>query len=209
MDSPKPILPYKEGRTLTLSVNQGLEQNESTIEVRIVRLILPSTLSCVMEVESLAASGPVEYPEHSILKLYDWRYATQLRQDNKIDAWTQSHEDAYRDFVENGDAAGFIATLDDDDDGDEIDDELWDTAQNEAYLLAFSRRLHECEGKAYGHLEQLQGKNVPRFFANVHIDTLPTKNPLLQIQGIMIECIEGYSLSNLAKIEPQSAWQSI
>lgn len=80
-----------------------------------------------MEVEILAASGPAKYPEHSILKLYDWRHAPQLREDHKISPWTQSHEDAYREFVENGDAAKFIAAQ-----GDQTDDELWDIAQNEA-----------------------------------------------------------------------------
>lgn len=85
---PKQGLPYEEGETLSLGVNQGL-QDESTIKVKIVRFIQPSTYSCVMEVESLAVSGPAKYPEHSILELYDWRYAAQLRQDSKINPWTQ------------------------------------------------------------------------------------------------------------------------
>lgn len=85
-----------------------------------------------MEVENLGASGPEKYLGHSFLKLYDWRYATQLRRDHRIDPWTQSHEDAYREFVENGDAAEFIATLD-----DETDDELWETAQNEPTSFNF------------------------------------------------------------------------
>lgn len=193
---------------MTLSVNQGSPQDESTIEVKIVRFIQPSTLSCVMEVECLAASGPAKYAEHSILKLYNWRYATQLRQDHQIDPWTQSYDDAYRGFVENGDAAKYIATLDDDDE-DEIDGESWDTTQDEAYLFAFSRDLHKCEVKAYDYLKDLQGKNVPRFFANVHVNVFCTKNSLFEVQGIMIEFIKGYNLSDLAKNEPQSAWQSI
>lgn len=204
MDPPKHSLPYEKGKTLTLSVNQGLPEDESTIEVKIVRVIQPTTLSCVMEVESFAAFGPAKYPVHSILKLYDWRYSTQLRQDHKINPWTQSHEDAYREFVENDDAAKFIAALD-----DETDDESWDMAQNEAYLFEVSRDLHQCEVKAYGYLKDLQGKNVPRFFANVHVNAFSTKNFLFEVQGIMIEFIKGYSLSDLAKNEPQSAWQNI
>lgn len=95
-----------------------------------------------MEVESLATSGLTNYPEHSILKLYDWRYATQLRQDHDINPWTQWHEDAYREFVGNSVVAKFIAALE-----VEIADESWDTAQNEFYLLEFSRDLHQCEVK--------------------------------------------------------------
>ena len=204
IDHPKESLPYEEGKTLTLIVNQALQEEESSIEVKIVCFIQPTTLSCVMEVENVGASGPEKYPRHSILKLYDWRYATQLRRDQKIDPWTQSHEDAYREFVENGDAAKFIATLD-----DETDDELWETAQNEAYLFQYSRELHQCEVKAYSYLKDLQGVIVPRFFASVHVDAFATRNSLFEVQGIMIEFINGYSLSDLTKNEPQSAWQNI
>lgn len=204
MDRPNHSLPYEEGKTLTLSVNQVLPEHESTFEVKILRFIQPSTLSCVMEVKSLATSGPTQYLERLILKLYDWRYATQLRQDHMVDPWAQSHEDAYREYVENGDAAKFLASSD-----DETDDEPWDTSQNEAYLFEFSRGLHQCEVKAYGYLKDLQGKIVPRFFANVHVNAFSMKNVLFEAQGIVIEFINGYSLSDLAKNEPQSAWQSI
>lgn len=204
IDRPKDSLPYVEGKTLTLIVNQALPDEESSIEVKIVRFIQPTTLSCVMEVETLGASGPEKYPGHSILKLYDWRYATRLRRDQRIDPWIQLHEDAYREFVEKGDAAEFIATLD-----DETDDELWETAQNEAYLFQFSRELHQCEVKAYNYLKDLQGQIIPRFFASVHVDAFATKSSLFEVQGIMIEFINGYSLSDLAKNEPQSAWQNI
>lgn len=202
MDNLKHSLPYEEGKTLILNVNQASPQDESTIEVKIVRLIQPSTLSCVMEVESL------KYPNHSILKLYDWCYTAQLRQDNKIDSWTQFHENSYRAFVENGDAAKFIATLNEDDEND-INDESWNTAQNEAYFFDLSRDLHKCEIKTYNNLKNLQGKNVPRFFANVHLNGFSTNHILFEVQGIMIEFIEGYNLSDLAQNEPQSAWQNI
>ena len=212
MDCPQHSLPYEAGKTLTLRINQGLPQDVASItdleiEVKIISLIEPSTLSCVMVVESLGGSGPAKYGELSILKLYDWRYATQLRQDHKIDPWTQSHEDTYRGFVENGEAAKFIATLDDD--TDETDDRLWDTAHDDAYLFAFSRDLHSCEVKAYAHLKDLQGKSVPQFFASVHVNAFSTNNSLFEVQGILVEFIEGYSLSKLAQEEPESTWQSI
>ncbi|CAF9906599.1 MAG: hypothetical protein ALECFALPRED_002454 [Alectoria fallacina] len=212
MDRPQQSLPYEAGKTLTLSINQSPPQDVAStihleIEVKIVRFIRPSTLSCVMVVESLAGSGPADDGELSILKLYDWRYATQLRQDHKIDPWTQSHEDAYRGFVENGGAAKFVAALDDD--TDETDDRLWDTAHNEAYLFAFSRDLHRSEVRAYAHLKDLQGKSVPRFFASVHVNAFSTKNSLFGVQGILMEFVGGYSLSKLAHEEPESTWQSI
>lgn len=209
MDSPPRNLPYEAGKTLNLSINQGLPKDVAStidleLEVKIVRFIQPSTLSCVMVVESLEGSGPAKDGELSILKLYDWRYATQLRRDHKIDPWSQSHEDAYRESVENGDAAKFL-----DDDTEETDDLLWDTAQNEAYLFDFSRDLHSSEVKAYAHLKDLQGKSVPQFFASVHVNAFSTNNSLYEVQGVLMELIEGYSLSNLAQEEPESTWQTI
>ena len=89
------------------------------------------------------------------------------------------------------------------------DEETWDIAQDEAYLFDRSRALHQCEMRAYGHLRDIQGKNVPQFFANVHTNPFSTDSFFFEIQGIMLEFIEGYSLSDLAKNEPQSAWQGI
>lgn len=47
--------------------------------------------------------------------------------------------------------------------------------------------------------------NVFRFFANVHVNAFFEKNSLFQAKDIMIEFIKEYSLSDLAKNEPQSA----
>ena len=83
MEPSKDDLPYEAGKTLTLRTDS------ETLIVHIISVIRPSTLSCVMLVESIKDWGP------TILKLYDWRHSTQLRKDHKVDPWTQSHEDAY------------------------------------------------------------------------------------------------------------------
>ena len=131
--------PYKEGNILTLSVTEGVPPKKHTIEVQILRHIQPDTLSCVMEVDVLAVSGPTKHARHSILKLYDWRYATQLRQDYGVDQWAPYHEDRYRTFVEEGGAAEFISALEDNNSID--DDQLWDTARNETFLFDHCRDL--------------------------------------------------------------------
>ena len=207
MDQPKDSLPYEAGMPYQAGKNLTLETESEPLIVHIVRVIRPSTLSCVMLVESVKDPG-----SPTILKLYDWRYATQLRTDHKVDPWTQSHEDVYRSFVENGDAAKFITALNDDDDDETHDDRLWDTARNEAYLFDFCRDQHRSEVKAYAHLTQLQGKSVPRFYASVDVNAFPTttKIPLFSVSGILIEFIDGYSLSELRLNEPdKSTWQSI
>ena len=200
MNQPKDSLPYDAGMPYEAGKTLTLGTKDETLIVRVVRVIRPSTLSCVMLVESVKDWGP------TILKLYDWRYAAQLRKDSKVDPWTQSHEDAYRAFVETGDAAKFITALDDG--TDETDPQLWDTAQDEAYLFDMCRDQHRSEVNAYAHLNDLQGKSVPRVFASVHVNAFSTKDPLFEVQGILIEFIEGYSLSELIN-EPKSTWQSI
>ncbi|KAL8974698.1 MAG: hypothetical protein Q9197_001067 [Variospora fuerteventurae] len=147
--------------------------------------------------------------KHAILKLYDWRYAAQLRKDHKIDPWTPDHEAKYRAFVETGEAAKFISTLEDDDDTD--DPQLWDTARDETFLYDYCRDLHSCEVEAYSRLQDLQGRSIPRFLADVTFDAFPMQqnNAFFQVRGILLELITGYSLADLAKYAPQSSWQRI
>lgn len=196
--------PYVEGKTLTLNVVEDVLSNNGTIKLQILRSIQPSTLSCVMEVDVVA--GSTQFAKHSILKLYDWRYATELRHDYELGQWTPYHEDTYRTFVEEGGAAAFIAGLE----HDGIDDQLWDTARDETFLFDYCRDLHSCEVEAYSRLQDLQGKSVPRFLADVRLDIiLPTHDAFFQVRGILLELITGYRLEDLTKYAHQSSWQHI
>ncbi|KAL8652765.1 MAG: hypothetical protein Q9210_002495 [Variospora velana] len=160
-----------------------------------------------MEVQVLAGFGSaIKQAKRAILKLYDWRYATQLRQDNKIEPWTPNHGDQYRAFVEAGDAARFISALEDNDD----DPQLWDTARNETFLYDYCGDFHSCEVEAYNRLQDLQGKEIPQFLADVTFDAFPMqKNAFFQVRGILLELITGYSLADLAKYAHPSSWQRI
>ena len=159
-----------------------------------------------MEVDVLAVSGSTKSTKPSILKLFDWRYATQLRRDHGVGQWDPYHEDMYRSFVEEGGAKTFISALED---PNSIDGQLWDTARNEAFLFDYCRDLHSCEVEAYSRLEDLQGRYVPQFFADVRLDAFTTSNAFFEVRGILLEFIPGYSLAELAKYAPQSSWQRI
>lgn len=76
MKPPQDNFPYDEGEILTLNITQGPSQDDRTIQVKIIHSIQPSTLSCVMKVETLKTSDSATYPNHLILKLFDWRYST-------------------------------------------------------------------------------------------------------------------------------------
>ncbi|KAL8857793.1 MAG: hypothetical protein Q9178_005693 [Gyalolechia marmorata] len=164
-----------------------------------------------MEVNVLAGSSSLKKKaKHSILKLYDWRYATQLRQDNEVGPWTPYHEDKYKAFVQEGGAAKFVSYLEDDDDTD--DGQSWDTAENETYLFDYCHRLHGCEVEAYSRLKDLQGRNVPQFFADVSFNaflTLNFRNALFKVRGILLELIPGYSIADLETSAHPSSWQRI
>lgn len=195
--------PY-EGKTLVLSVTEGVPPKKHTIDIQISRLIQPSTLSCVMDVDVLATSGSTKYAKHSILKLYDWRYATQLRRDFRVDQWTPYHEDIYRAFVADGGAAKFISAMEND-----TDDPARDLARNETLLFDICRDFHSCEVEAYSRLEDLQGRSVPRFYADVRLDAFPIANALFEVRGILLERVVGYSLADLATHAPPSCWQRL
>lgn len=179
--------PYEEGKSLTLNVTKNVPSNKHTIKLQILRSIQPNTLSCVMEVQVLADS--TKYAKHSILKLYDWRYATQLRQDNRVGRWTPYHEDTYRTFVEESGAATFISALE----HDSIDDQSWDTARDETFLFDYYRNLHSCEVEAYSRLKDLQGKSVPRFGSTY----FPPKTPFSKFETYYLSLSSNIALTIL------------
>jgi hypothetical protein len=182
------------------------------------------------------------YPTKFVLKLYDWRYAVQLRKDNKIDPWTNEHETAYIGFVCSGKAKDFIDKLRNDEDFEEPE-EGWNIAENETYLFSTCANMFHAETAVYETLHAYQGNQIPRLIApvtsgieslNEHnsdlhhlvcaqpsgsdaialdIDQVDTKAPgteLLTINGILIEFIEGFTLTNLNQDNAdKSSWQSI
>lgn len=177
-DSTLPNSPYEKGKVLTLNVTEDGSSSPHTITLRILRSIQPRTLSCIMEVEIL--TGSTSHAQHAILKLFDWRYATQLRHDDRVGPWTPDHEDTYRTFVEEGGAATFVTALED----HSVDDQDWDTARDETYLFDYCRDLHGCEVEAYSRLKDLQGKNVPRvFLADIRLDVFAVQNPFFEVRA--------------------------
>lgn len=133
------------------------------VQVRIEKIHQPWTLSCVMEV-SFSSSGA--NPTKVFLKLYDWRYAAQLRKDNRIDPWTEKHETAYIDFVRSGQAEDFLDKFRNDDDFEEPE-EGWNVPENETYLYDLCVDMFHAETTVYEKLHEYQGKQIPRMIAPV------------------------------------------
>jgi hypothetical protein len=150
------------------------------------------------------------------LKLYDRRFATQLRDDWGVEDWTEECEREFIEFAQSGGADRFLQKLQKDPDlPDNCQD--WDGVEDETFLAYECTNIYTAETLAYGALRKLQGKLFPHFFAAVSGETnMPTTNlgtreiePHKQIQGILIEYIPGFSLKHLHHHSPQSTWQGI
>ena len=80
--------------------------------------------------------------EPTVLKLFDRRFASQLREEAEAEPWTMGFEARYHRFIQNGSAADFITTLEED---SMSEDEEGDAAKNEAYLHHEMQGLYKTE----------------------------------------------------------------
>lgn len=88
--------PYPPGRNLSVQFDG---QPYESLNVTIIKVFEPFTLSCALLVR---LDWPMLQGEY-VLKLFDHRYATQLRRDNQASAWTADIEVAYHALVESTD----------------------------------------------------------------------------------------------------------
>ena len=159
--------PYVVGNTITLGIKEESTQHHRAVKAVITKVIEPFTFSPVVEVflES-PASGLVG---HMILKLYDRRFATQLREDEKIGPWKSDIERQYQNFVLSGGAATFVAKLRAHRNMVEDEGKKWNAAQNEAYLYNYMQDLYNAETEVYRRLHDIQGRDVPRLIARFSV----------------------------------------
>ena len=161
----------------------------------------------------------VDSPQHGltgllVLKLYDRRFASQLRSDNKAPPWSDEVEQQFREFVESGQAKRFIDRLNSNEDLEESDpaDPLY-FAKNEAYLFNYCLDSYETETEVYDRVKDVQGVDVPSLKARVKLMGYPSlSGPFRQyfdVQGIILEYIDGFPLTDLAIHAPREAWQPV
>ena len=174
----------------------------------------PFTLSSVMVVR---LGSPVSGLEsHMILKLYDRRFATELRDDKGIPPWTLEIEKEYQKFILDGGASEFLARLRSHEDLVEEEGESWNAAQTEAYLYNYMQNLYDAETEVYQRLKDIQGVDVPKLLARLTLhDSLCSSDlsegidKYVDYHGILLELIHGFPLNELATHAPSQTWQSI
>ncbi|KAK4211626.1 casein kinase I RAG8 [Rhypophila decipiens] len=218
--------PYLVGELLTLH----RVADSSKVVLRIREPKQSQTLSCGMVVDLLGSSydkSPSDGNNHTwngsttatqtvFLKLYDWRFATQLRDDAGIEPWTQEFGNEYAEMVMRGDEVdGFVRKLSDQS-FREATEEDWDAGQNEASLAHEMLTMYRAETSVYRRLGDIQGTMVPRFLDALELDITPygivpsqQQRRHFLIKGILLEYIPGFNLSDLSSQAPPEACQGI
>ncbi|KAF4988841.1 hypothetical protein FGRMN_9515 [Fusarium graminum] len=234
MSTTSKLAPYEAGRSLELRIVQSssdpIPQSQETVTVNITRLIT-ETMSPVMKVTFGTECGSTS----AILKLYDRRFGTHFRDlDGKYSPCRDQDEAAYQLFLQEGKMGPFLEELEDKKNSivppspwcyyyeEDSDDPLPDgVARFEAALWYEANQYFKNETKAYGLLQESQGKSVPRMYAHVRltppsIDSSATKDPdsedYLLVHGVLMEFIPGFNLMDLAKFLPTadlSEWSAI
>lgn len=84
-----------------------------------------------------------------------------------------------------------------------------DVVHQEAYLQHHMKKTFKKEVQAYHCLLQYQGRHIPTFYGSVRVHDSEFFNEYADPQGILIEYIDGFSLTELSIHCPKEHWQSV
>ena len=73
--------------------------------------------------------------------------------------------------------------------------------------------MHQSEVAVYSRLTEIQGTMIPRLIASVELDIAPEGLDIpdqhqyhFQVKRILLEYIQGFTLSDLIDIKPEDTW---
>ncbi|KAJ5554959.1 hypothetical protein N7461_003429 [Penicillium sp. DV-2018c] len=232
----EPECPYAAGNVIKFHVKTP-SRLEATAVAEIIKVFEPFTLPSVVLVRMACSSLGLE--GNMVLKLFDRRFATQLRRDEKIRPWTPDIETEYYQFILDGGAAEFVTQLkeeedsddeaSDDEDGDyehsedednddeasddeDSGDEEWSAAMDETYLHNHMLDLYKTEVQVYSNLKEIQGTDIPKLLAST-LMSIPfpgqTNGDYTDVAGILLQYIEGFPLTDVEQYAPRESWQAI
>ena len=125
-------------------------------------------------------------------------------------SWDGYREKAFRDFISDGEASKFISQM-----YEENFDNVfrWSIAQEETLSHSGSRHSFQSEIETYHALEWMQGQNVPKLMATFSYQMYNHESALasefFRVQGLMMEYIPGFLLSNLTEEVESQDWQNV
>ena len=180
----------------------------------ILKVFEPFTLSCVLLVQLCDDQLSGQF----VLKLYDRRFAAQLRKDRRLPLWTAQLESRYREFVRKGHASQFFDICA----AEYRKDAYWASSRYndwseekiEAFCQYFCYRSYNIEREAYKTLKSLQGKHVPRLYAELYtqfesMQDLGVQDNRQVCPGLLLQHISGFPLTDLEFNAPERYWQQI
>ncbi|KAG7287498.1 hypothetical protein NEMBOFW57_007010 [Staphylotrichum longicolle] len=174
------------------------------------------TMSPVLDVVIQAPNGS---PLQAVLKLFDRRFGEDLRRVYKQSAChTPAREAAFHAFIRQGKMAPFLREVDEAHETELIPpspagflgEGTEGPAKYEAAQWRECREHFRCETKAYAQLSDLQGELIPRMLAHVRLvsggdfdvppDLRETGAPYFELNGILLERIDGYKLEDMTSL---------
>jgi len=177
--------------------------------------VLSMTMSPVLDVAIPTGHGS---SVRCVLKLYDRRFGTSLRDDYCYHyvPHTQAKEAAFQAFVRQGGMPAFLHGLNVADEAQDVpplprrflDGTSEGGAKYEAAVWRQCNEHFKCETEAYRRLGDLQGKSIPRTLAAVRLVADKSENntpkdipqegaSYFEVWGILLERISGYNLEDL------------
>ncbi|KAF5345015.1 hypothetical protein D9758_010430 [Tetrapyrgos nigripes] len=201
--------PYYPGVVYQLQLRPqraaGSLEDPETIQlsIKVLDVFQPITISPVLKVALASASPsiPTTLTSTMVLKVYDRRYANDLREFYDASDLTLESENAFRAYMSSEDT-GSRRTLNEwtvkrrvDDDHD-VEPRPEET---EAYLAALLTSYYENEVCVYERMASMQGKEIPLFLGRTRfaeVDTHPDMADT-EVPGILLEYVHGTPLDKL------------
>ncbi|CAG8058933.1 unnamed protein product [Penicillium salamii] len=198
--------PHAVGNIIKIHLKRP-DRLEATTGAIIIKFLEPLTLSSVMLIRMACSSLRSE--GDMILKLFDRRFATQLREDEKIRSWAPDIEPEYRQFILDGGASEFVTQPNE---GETPEGSTWSAAMDEIYLHDHLLDLYKTEVQVYSNLKDIKGTDIPKLLQSA-ILPIPypgqTSSEYTDIPGILLQYIEGFPLTDIEEYTPRESWQAI
>ncbi|CUA68972.1 hypothetical protein RSOLAG22IIIB_08225 [Rhizoctonia solani] len=148
--------PYILGATFSLEITPP-EGASFLAEARVLHVYSPFTVSPVMRVALSTQSVDTILPGEVILKVYDRRFANEIRDEYNVDPPTYEAEVRYADYLRSGNVAQTA---------NEIEDLAEQLPEDHPKLIELGERMvailaepcFENEMTTYGLLSSMQGK---------------------------------------------------
>jgi len=199
--------PYYPGAEYHLQISPGAGAPVPTIidaKVRVLEVFEPITISPVLKVAVATESLSITFPSTLVLKVYDRRYAKDLRAFHDASELSAESEEALRVWMSSG--SGLQRTLDEWDKKFRADDELDiepSAQETEAYLTALLTSYYENEVRVYERMAPMQGNEIPRFFGCARLidksdNAQLGQTVVTEVPGILLEYVAGTRLDEVS-----------